>query len=218
MKRTPKLLALLLALALAAAACGSDAATDAGSTAAEDDSSMTEDDSSMEDDAEHSDDAMEDDAMEDDAMEDDAMEDDAMEDDAMEDDAMEDDAMEEGELLGLSIVSIDFDAAEVVIANAGDAAVDLDGHFLCNFPDYRTIADVGSVEPGTSVTVPLPVALSPVAGELGLYTSNSFTSPDAIQAYVEWGSADHERSSVAEAAGIWDGVPLTVEGNMLTVG
>lgn len=70
----------------------------------------------------------------------------------MEDDAgHSDDTMVEGELLGLSIVSIDFDAAVVVIANDGDAAVDLDGHFLCNFPDYRTIAGVGSVEPITNV-------------------------------------------------------------------
>jgi hypothetical protein len=138
--------------------------------------------------------------------------------DAMEDDAMEDEAMEDGAHSGLAIVSIDFDAGEVVIANNGDAEVDLDGHFLCNFPAYEAISGVGAVAPGATVTVAIPVDVSPTAGELGLYTTDSYSSPDAIQAYVEWGSADHERSSVAQEAGIWDGVPLDVEDNMLVVG
>ncbi len=198
MKMTMRLLALLLALAFAAAACGSDdeATTDTGTDTAEEGDAMEEEDS----------------------MEDDAMEDDAMEDDAMEDDPTEDDAMADGGLLGLSIVSIDFDAAEVVIANNGSSDVELDGYFLCNFPDYQPIAGVGSVAPGDSVTVALPVAVSADDGELGLFSTSNYTSPDAIQAYVEWGSTGHERSSVAEEAGIWDGVPLTVDGTVLTVG
>ena len=40
-------------------------------------------------------------------------------------------------------------------------------------------------------------------GELGLYRSSSFNSPDAIVDYVEWGSSNHARSGVAVAAGIW---------------
>jgi len=108
-----RLLALLLALALVAAACGSSSdgesadVDDGGSALSTDndagddgDDAMADEDDAMEDDAmADEDDAMEDDAMEDDAMEDDAMEDDAMEDedDAMEDDAMEDDAMADGD-------------------------------------------------------------------------------------------------------------------------
>ena len=60
--------AVLLALGLVAAACGSDSTADAGSTS---DAAASP--------AESEDEAMEDEAMEDDAMEDDAMEDDAME-------------------------------------------------------------------------------------------------------------------------------------------
>jgi len=94
------MLALLAALSLFAAACGSDSTdvVESVGDAAEDIGDAAVD---ATDDA---DDAMEDDAMEDedhggdedDAMADDAMEDDAMEDDAMEDDAMEDDAMADG--------------------------------------------------------------------------------------------------------------------------
>ena len=67
--------ALLVAIGLMAAACGSDDPAEAGSSTTEST----------------------------DAMEDDAMEDDAMEDDAMEDDAMEDEAMDEGEVVTVTI-------------------------------------------------------------------------------------------------------------------
>ena len=214
--RIARIFAAMFALALIAAACGSDdGEVDTGATATDE---TAESEDAMED---ESDDAMEDES--EDAMEDSESED-AMEDDAMEDeseDAMEDsdsgDAMADGDG-GLAIVSIDFDAGEVVIANNGGAEVDLDGHFLCNFPSYAPISGIGAVAPGASVTVPIPVDVSPAAGELGLYTTDSYSSPDAIQAYVEWGTADHERSGVAQEAGIWDGVPLTVEDNMLIVG
>ncbi len=192
MNRIARILAVMFGMALIVAACGSDDTDTDVATETEDVGSDAE-----------SEEAMEDEAMEEDDSE----------------EAMEDEAMEDGSgLAGLEIVSIDFDAAEVVIANNGEADVNLDGHFLCNFPSYAAIADVGVVAAGSTVTVPIPVSISPAAGELGLYTSDSYSSPDAIQAYVEWGSADHERSSVAQAAGIWDGVPLTVDGNVLTVG
>ena len=98
-----KMAALLMATALAAAACGSD--TSNSVDAAADALASTEVEEAMEDDA------MEDDAMEDDAMEDDAMEDDAMEDDAMEDDAMEDDAMADSDGAGQQ-VALEFDGLE----------------------------------------------------------------------------------------------------------
>jgi len=42
-------------------------------------------------------------------------------------------------------------------------------------------------------------------GEIGLYVDSSFGSAASIRSYVEWGSAGHGRSSVAVEAGIWDG-------------
>ena len=95
--RKHQIVALLMALGLIAAACGSDVTDTAAAVQAEVEEVVDGEDEAMEDDEE----AMEDDeeAMEDEAMEDDeeAMEDEAMEDDeeAMEDEAMEDDAMED---------------------------------------------------------------------------------------------------------------------------
>jgi hypothetical protein len=40
--------------------------------------------------------------------------------------------------------------------------------------------------------------------ELGLYSTPSYTNPDAMTDYVEWGSTGHQRSTVAVAAGIWN--------------
>ncbi len=141
----------------------------------------------------------------------------AMEDDAMEDDAMEDDAMEEASHSVLSIVAIDFDSGEVTIANSGDADVSLDGYFLCNFPSYGQVEAGVSVPAGGTVTVTSPVGLRAEDGELGLYTTDSYSDPSAIAAYVEWGSEGHERASVAVEAGIHDGTPTAVEGSALTV-
>ena len=120
-KKTSKIFALGAAVALTAAACGSDDAevvdepvtteameeepvvTDAMEEDAMEEDAMEED--AMEEDAMEEDameeDAMEEDAMEEDAMEEDAMEEDAMEEDAMEEDAMEEDAMEEGDAAAL---------------------------------------------------------------------------------------------------------------------
>jgi hypothetical protein len=39
---------------------------------------------------------------------------------------------------------------------------------------------------------------------LALYANGTFGDPGAIVDYVEWGSGGHFRSTVAEAAGIWD--------------
>jgi hypothetical protein len=39
--------------------------------------------------------------------------------------------------------------------------------------------------------------------ELGLYAVPSYNNPDNILDYVEWGSSGHQRSTVAQSAGIW---------------
>ena len=226
-----RVLGVFAALALTLAACGSDdddtdTGTDTDTETTEtteaggDDSSDGDDDSADDGSADDSDDSADDgDDSSDDGDDSADDSDDSADDDSADDsDDSSDDGDAAGAALGLSIVSIDFDAGEVVVANDGDAAVELDGLWLCNFPSYAQIAGAGSVEPGATATVSLPIDVSAAAGELGLYTSDSFSSADAIEAYVEWGSADHERAPVAIEAGIWDGNPLTPEGNVLTVG
>ncbi len=204
--------AIALALTLVLAACGSDddTSTDAGTDAETSDEAA--DDSGTADD-----DAMSD---EDDAMSED--------DDAMSED--DGDAMAEGDDDGgdtplaaasqagqLAIVSIDFSTAEIQLTNTTDAELDINGWVMCNFPSYAPISGVDPIAPGETITVTSTVAIPPNDGELAIYTAENFTNAEAIVTYVEWGSDGHTRSSVAAAAGIWDGTALSPDGDILTV-
>lgn len=112
---------------------------------------------------------------------------------------------------------------QVFIQNVGDAPGSLAGFWLCQRPAYHEMPDV-TLQPGEvaqmfvsghddtflprdGVTFIDEVAntgpFNPETGEIGLYNSNSFGSPDAIVSYVEWGDAGHGRSDTAVAAGIW---------------
>lgn len=121
----------------------------------------------------------------------------------------------------------------VVITNIGNATGNLGGYFLCQLPSYFAIPDVEvppsqsvAISTGGSVFVPPPGAitidaiatigsLSPAGGEVGLYSSGNFASSDDIVSYVEWGSPDHGRSSVAIEAGIWSGFVQTSADNVV---
>ena len=104
----------------------------------------------------------------------------------------------------LLIESVDFDEEFVVITNVSDAEYSLEGHFVCNFPNYASISDIGTVAAGESFTVPLAdLGAVSSTGEVGIYTSSDFGSADAMVTYVEWGTPNHGRSSVAVEAGLW---------------
>ncbi len=110
----------------------------------------------------------------------------------------------------------------VVVTNLGSSSVDLGDYWLCQRPSYSQIPSY-TVEPGQNVAitftdVPAPdvIAIDGTVtlgdglggitvdgGELGLYGSSDFGSSAAIVDYVEWGSGDRGRESVAVEAGIW---------------
>ncbi len=97
----------------------------------------------------------------------------------------------------------------VELKNSGNSMVNVGSYWLCDFPTYDRISDL-SVECGSMALAPGAIlvvngfdAIDGVDGELGLYTTNSFADPDAIVDYLEWGSAGHQRASVAMQAGIW---------------
>lgn len=110
------------------------------------------------------------------------------------------------------------DEGYVSIKNVGGVAGNLEGWQLCQRPAYYRI---GSVEVAAGETVHFATGSAPDlagqviesngrfgplgagGGEIGLYVDNSFSSASSIRSYVEWGSSDHGRSSVAVAAGIW---------------
>ncbi|MBT8246982.1 MAG: hypothetical protein KJN73_04155, partial [Acidimicrobiia bacterium] len=106
----------------------------------------------------------------------------------------------------------------VAVTNVGGSAGDLEGWQLCQRPGYYGIGSV-VVAPGETVRFTSgPVEgltgqvfdaggrfgqLSATGGEIGLYVDGNFGSASSIRSYVEWGSSDHGRSSVAVEAGIW---------------
>lgn len=112
-----------------------------------------------------------------------------------------------------AITEVDFGARTIQVTNHGTAAVDPNGVIVCSFPVYAPIAGAAMLAPGESVTVDLAAIGVPIGaddGELGLYLNSEFEDPTAIVSYVEWGSPDHPRSSVAQAAevggaAVWTG-------------
>ena len=115
------------------------------------------------------------------------------------------------------------DNGYVAITNVGGAVGNLEGHALCQRPNYFVLPSI-EVEPfqvvwvalgdGAGITNPSVVSIVPANGQLGrvgrddgemaLYRSAQFSAPDELRSYVEWGSSGHGRSSVAIEAGLWD--------------
>ncbi|MEX0313576.1 MAG: spondin domain-containing protein [Allomuricauda sp.] len=95
----------------------------------------------------------------------------------------------------------------VELHNNGNIAVDLSQYWLCLGPGrYTQINEItpesGDImlEPGAFLVLPFTMGNSE---GLGLYSSNSFTSADAIVDFVQWGEAGSARENVAVEAGIW---------------
>ncbi len=114
----------------------------------------------------------------------------------------------------LRVTEVDFVTGVAAITNTGDESVDLTGHWLCNRPAYVELPDQ-ALAAGETIEVSIG-GLSQDGGEVGLYTSDSFGSADDLLDYVTWGSGGG-RLSVAEAAGLWVGQPLTADGDALSL-
>lgn len=118
--------------------------------------------------------------------------------------------------------TVSFDTPMVIIYNIGDGTGSLAGHWLCQRPSYQELPDI-ELAPGDALAISLggdqfvpppgalafesPLNLGPISasgGEIGLYSSNSFGSADAILSYVEWGNSGHGRSATAVAGGVWE--------------
>lgn len=111
----------------------------------------------------------------------------------------------------IRIVNVNPATNAVTVKNYGSASdpMDVSSYWLCNFPDYNQLSGMTvlngslSLAVGASVTVTSTVSLSSGDGELGLYNTNSFNSAVAMEDYMQWGSAGHQRESVAVTAGVW---------------
>lgn len=97
----------------------------------------------------------------------------------------------------------------IELFNGTDGTLDVSGYWLCNFPTYAQLftltIECGELlmDAGDYLVVSGFTGFNATDGELGLYNSASFGSADAIISYLEYGSAGHQRSGVAIAAGIW---------------
>lgn len=127
------------------------------------------------------------------------------------------------------------DQGTIEVGNLGPDAGDLTGYWLAIDPYYLELPST-VLAPGTALIVSVaedadPTLVVPAfgllpsltgsSGEIGLYASGNFGSPDAIVDYVEWGSTGHVRSTVAIAAGLWpedETVPVDGSASGLTVG
>lgn len=113
----------------------------------------------------------------------------------------------------LRISKVDVTNNRVELTNV-DVSAQAGGYWLCNFPSYIQIAQ--AVSGGETVSIDLPAGfLTAGDGEVGLYSTNSFASAAAMMDYMQYGSGNHTRASVADAAGIWsasDFVPLPQSG------
>ncbi|MDH3649048.1 MAG: T9SS type A sorting domain-containing protein, partial [Saprospiraceae bacterium] len=111
-------------------------------------------------------------------------------------------------IIVLNEINVEFG---VEIKNVGTAAQDISSLWLCQFPSYVQFSDMTitcqggdlMLDSGEVVAFQAPFSFQASDGELAIYSTNSFGSSSAIVDYVEWGSTGHERSSVAQSAGIW---------------
>lgn len=104
------------------------------------------------------------------------------------------------------IAKLDPATNSVTLKNYGNTNVPISGYWFCNFPAYGQVSSmtsVASLDPGEEVNIPSSVNFAVADGEFGLYNTNSFGSSTAMEDYMQWGSAGHQRESVAVAKGIW---------------
>jgi len=112
----------------------------------------------------------------------------------------------------------------VEILNTGTETIDLRDFWLCLGPgEYSQIGGItpesGFIELAGGEFVVLPFEMPDDQGGLGLYSSNEFTSAEAMVDFVQWGAAGAARENIAVEKGIWtagDFVP-TVQLNSFSI-
>ncbi|MEW7290527.1 hypothetical protein [Aquimarina sp. 2304DJ70-9] len=96
----------------------------------------------------------------------------------------------------------------IELLNNGDASINLASYWLCLGPGrYLNIGSTtpvsGSIELGAGEFLVINWSQLRDSEGLGLYSTDSFTSSDAIVDFVQWAAGGSARENVAVAAGIW---------------
>ena len=127
--------------------------------------------------------------------------------------------LEDDLLAGEIVINEILPGGTVELKNIGDETIDISTYLLCNFPAYSMIGGMnflcGSamVGPGEIVAVDGFDNINHTDGEMAIYINANYTDPASIVDYMQWGSAGHQRESVAVMAGIWtegDFVPFII--------
>jgi len=127
--------------------------------------------------------------------------------------------------VAISGVTLNGDTATVTVTNNSDSSVNVDGWFVCNFPAYWPMPAV-DIAAGATLTFHAGEGADTATdyfagggfgalsgsgpGEVALYSSNSFSSAEAIQSYVGWNGGKN-RKGLAQEAGIWGEDDVTAE-------
>lgn len=119
----------------------------------------------------------------------------------------------------LRVRRVRFNQADLFeLRNDTTAEIDLSDFWLCANRSYRELSelsvDAGTLQLAAGASVTLSGFDFAEASDLGIYASQSFSSADALRAYVKWGqSGSADRESVGVAAGLWtDGGFVDVDG------
>ena len=122
----------------------------------------------------------------------------------------------------ITAVALGGAAGSVTLTNFGGEPQNLEGWFLCQFPDYSPFPAV-ELGPGERIEISAASgadtafrlfsnqaygALDGGQGEVALYSDGQFADPGSIRSYVAWGG-DSQRTQVARDAGIWGADNLT---------
>jgi len=123
---------------------------------------------------------------------------------------------ETGEELALEVNIVEFGADGFVeIINRGSESVTLAGINICQWPNYQDlgdIAEIATLDAGATLQIPADQwgGLDVTSGEAAIYNGSNFGSPDGMLSYVQWGTAGHQRASVAVDADLWPGAEVFV--------
>ncbi len=98
----------------------------------------------------------------------------------------------------------------VELKNTGASSVDVTNYWLCARFSYGRVGALtlssGSgfvIPPGGIIVVVSWTNLNNTLSDMGLYSSNLFTSSAAMKDFVQWGGGGIGRESVAMGAGLW---------------
>ncbi|OUR93310.1 hypothetical protein A9Q87_05005 [Flavobacteriales bacterium 34_180_T64] len=111
----------------------------------------------------------------------------------------------------IRIVEVDPSTNRITIRNFGSSSnpENISNYWLCKYPTYEQfggmtiISGSFNLAVGSEVTFTSSIPFDVVDGELGIYNTSSFGSSTAMEDYMQWGTAGHEREAVAVAKGIW---------------